>query len=148
MLKRTFLTKQEKNAPGLKISKDRVTSLLCANDSGSLKCKPMLVYRSETPRALKGKRKESLLAFWKSNNSAWVTQINFKDWFTHSFVLEVREFILKENMAFKILLLLDNATGHPETLYNMNPKVEVAFLPANTTSLIQPMDNESYGRFY
>ena len=44
-----------------KVLKDRYTLLFCANASGVLKCKPILVYESENPRALKGKRKEHLL---------------------------------------------------------------------------------------
>ena len=63
MPKRNFLNKDEKSAPGFKISKDRFTLLFCANASGSFKCKPMLVYKSKTPRVLKEKRKEHLTVF-------------------------------------------------------------------------------------
>ena len=41
-------------------------------------------------------------------------------------------------MEFKVLLLLDNAGGHPADLDYEGVRVE--FLPPNTTSLIQPMD--------
>jgi hypothetical protein len=46
----------------------------------------------------------------------------------------------KENIPFKIILLLDYAPGHPRTLDDLNPNVRVIFLPPNTTSLLQPMD--------
>jgi DDE superfamily endonuclease len=41
-------------------------------------------------------------------------------------------------LAFKVLLLLDNAPGHPVNI--KHPNVEIVFMPPNTTSLIQPMD--------
>ena len=81
MPSRTFLTKNEKSAPGFKVSKDRFTLLFCANASGTFRCKLMLVYKSENPRVLKNKRKEHLPVFWKSNKTAWFTKTIFEDWF-------------------------------------------------------------------
>ncbi|CAB0035577.1 unnamed protein product [Trichogramma brassicae] len=78
MPNRTWLAKEEKRAPGFKVAKDRFTLLFCANATGDFKCKPMLVYRSETPRVLKGKNKDHLPVYWKSNKTAWVTQVNFE----------------------------------------------------------------------
>ena len=37
-----------------------------------------------------------------------------------------------------MLLLIDNAPGHPQDLQHEN--VQVIFLPKNTTSLLQPLD--------
>lgn len=137
---RTFLTQEEKRAPGFKMAKDRFTLLFCANAAGTFRCKPMMVYRSETPRALVKKRKDHLPVFWRSNKTAWVTQTNFKEWFLQSFVPEVKSYLLRENLAFKVLLLLDNCKSHGDAVMLAHPNVEVLFLPPNTTSLIQPMD--------
>lgn len=144
---RTFLTKNEKSAPGFKVSKDRFTLLFCANSSGSYRCKPMLIYKSETPRAFKNKRKEHLPVFWRSNKSAWATKIIFKDWFLNSFIPEVKEFLSKKNLAFKVLLLMDNVASHDPSLQDLHPDVEVVFLPPNTTSLLQPMDQSVISTF-
>ncbi|CAN2388797.1 hypothetical protein PRIEUP_LOCUS16743 [Pristimantis euphronides] len=43
-----------------------------------------------------------------------------------------------ENILFNILLPLENTLGHPPYLDDFHPKV--VYLPSNTTSLIQPMD--------
>ena len=43
-------------------------------------------------------------------------------------------------MPFKVLLILDNAPGHPEP-HGFNTKdIEVVYLPPNTTSLDQLLD--------
>lgn len=140
MPNRTFLSKSERTAPGFKVAKDRVSLLLCANASGDCKIKPMMIYRSQNPRALKGKNKEQLPIFWRANSKAWVTSALFQDWFQSCFINEVKTYLASQNLAFKVLLLIDNAPGHPSSLIGTSPNVEVFFLPPNTTSLIQPLD--------
>lgn len=142
---RTWIAKNEKRSPGFKFAKDRFTVLLCGNASGNLKCKPMLVYRSENPRALKGKNKDHLPVHWKSNKTAWVTKVNFTEWIKESFIPEVKEFLLARNLAFKVLLLMDNCKSH--CVGDLHPNIDIMFLPPNTTSLIQPMDQTVIATF-
>jgi hypothetical protein len=138
---RTFISTQEKAAPGFKAAKDRVTLLLCANASGDCMIKPMMLHRAYNPHALKGKNKEHLPVFWRANKKAWVTAAVFLDWFNNCFVHEVKHYLASKNLDFKVLLLLDNAPGHPqEDLQFAHPNIEVRFLPPNTTSILQPMD--------
>ncbi|XP_058797622.1 tigger transposable element-derived protein 1-like [Phymastichus coffea] len=146
MPNRTWIAKEEKRAPGFKVAKDRFTLLFCANASGGFKCKPMLVYRAENPRVLKGKNKDHLPVYWKSNKTAWVTQVNFEQWFKESFIPNVKQYLLKKNLAFKVLLLLDNCKSH-HSIADIHPDVEVMFFPTNTTSLIQPMDQTVIATF-
>ena len=60
MSSKTFILKEEKSAPGFKVSKDRLTLLLGGNAAGDFKLKQLLVYKSENPRALAGISKASL----------------------------------------------------------------------------------------
>ena len=140
MPKRTYISKEEKSAPGHKAAKERLTLLLGGNAAGDFKLKPLLVYLSENPRAFKGICKSQLPVIWKANKKAWVTLVVFEDWFNNHFVPSVERYCTKKDIPFKVLLSLDNAPGHPPQLDDFNPNVKVVYLPPNTTPLIQPMD--------
>lgn len=140
MPSRTFIAKEEKTTPGFKPAKDRMTLLLGANASGTLKLKPMLIYRLENPGALKNYVKTRLPVHWRSNAKVSVTAALFEEWFDSCFVPEVKDYCKEKKVPFKILLLLDGAPGHPRRLDDLHPNVQVVFLPTNTASLLQPMD--------
>ena len=137
MPSRTFIAKSEKTASGFKAAKDRVTFLLCSNASGARMLKPLMINRSLHPRALKGKNVAELPVHFMANKKAWVTTAVFITWFNDCFVPEVKQYMTDMGLLFNVLLILDNAPGHPCIDH---PNVKVVFLPPNTTSLIQPLD--------
>ncbi|XP_055374156.1 tigger transposable element-derived protein 1-like [Condylostylus longicornis] len=76
---RTFISKNEKQSPGYKTCKDRVTLHMCSNLSGNFVVKPMIINRSLNPRALKNVDKSHLPVFWRANKKGWMTQNLFED---------------------------------------------------------------------
>lgn len=67
-----------------------------------------------------------------------MTKVLNLDWFQHCFIPEVKRYLRGKALDFKVLLLVDNTGGHADDL--SYDGVQIEFLPPNTTSLIQPMD--------
>ncbi|XP_055633874.1 tigger transposable element-derived protein 1-like [Toxorhynchites rutilus septentrionalis] len=137
MPSRTYVAKAEKSASGFKVAKDRITLLFCSNASGDRMLKPLLLHKSLRPRSMKCLNFNDLPVHWMSNAKAWVTQEIFRRWLEECFVPEVKPYLAKKGLEFRVLLVIDNAPGH---LRVEHPNVQIVFLPPNTTSLIQPLD--------
>ncbi|UYV63939.1 hypothetical protein LAZ67_2006082 [Cordylochernes scorpioides] len=139
--------------PGHKPMKDRLTLLLCANASGDLKVKPLLVYHSENPRAFKKHKvqKSQLNVLWKSNTKAWVTRLLFVEWMNEAFGPAVKKYLSEKKLPLRALLVMDNVPAHPPSLkdhlLDEFKFIEVRFFPPNTTPLLQPMDQQVISNF-
>lgn len=66
----------------------------------------------------------------------------FQDVFLNCNASKVKKYHLKNNIPFKILLIIGNVPWHSPFITNLHLNIKVEFLPSNTTSLIQPMDQE------
>lgn len=103
--------------------------------------KPGFIYKSQNPRALKHRSKNLLPVHWMSNKKAWTTTTLFLDWVHNCLLPEVRAYLERLGIPKKMLLVLDNAPSHPQSLEGLyNDELEIVFLPPNTTAILQPLD--------
>ena len=138
--KNTQVRRGEDKSKGEKSSKERLSVLVGCNATGMHRLKLAVVGKLKNPRAFRGINIEQSLP-----KKAWFNQAIFTDWFLLHFVPEVRKYqeVLKialDNVP--AVLVLDNAPAHPseEKLVSRDGKIKVLYLPPNTTSVIQPMN--------
>ncbi|XP_018900654.2 tigger transposable element-derived protein 4 [Bemisia tabaci] len=117
------------NCHGGKLSKQRVTVLLCFNSDGSHKLKPLVIGKSQKPRCFKNIK--TLPVEYTSQTKAWMTGNEFIRW------LRVFDATMGAQNR-KIVLFIDHCPAHPPDVSLSN--IELVFLPANATSILQPLD--------
>ena len=124
---KTLHLKGEKCSCG-KHSKIRLTGLAAGNAYGERL--PMFVIgKANKPRYFKGVR--NLPCRYRAQRKSWMTAELFEEW--------VRELDRKFSAAKrKIALIIDSCTAHPHV--EQLASIELIFLPPNTTSHTQPMD--------
>ena len=137
--KTTLASAVEKDAPGGKSQKDRVTILGCANATGQHKLKPVLVGRYRNPRCFKHVDMKGLPVHYTAQTNAWMST---EDWFQLQFIPTVMQHLQCQGLPCKAILLIDNCSAHSyeEVLCSSDGKIRAIFLPPNTTSVIQPLD--------
>ncbi len=142
MPSKTLVHCGEKHAKNFKKSKDRVTLMACANSTGTCKLPLVFIHTSKKPRCFKHMDMKLLPVNYYNQKKAWMNSHIFETWFHDKFVPYVKKFCEHNKIEYKILLLLDNAPAHPSTevLQSKDGKVKSMFLPPNTTSILQPMD--------
>eukprot|EP00102_Acyrthosiphon_pisum_P025954 XP_016663164.1 PREDICTED: tigger transposable element-derived protein 4-like [Acyrthosiphon pisum] len=92
--------------------------------------KPLAIGKAQKPRCFKNVDPTKFPIIWRANNKAWMTGSIMEDWL-YTFNNKLK----KQNR--RVIIFLDNATCHPHL--NLS-NARLAWLPANTTSLTQPMD--------
>lgn len=126
-LPKTTLNRKGCQVKGYKTSKDRLTLLFICNASGDYK-KVVVIGKPKNPRCFRNK---TLPLKYYSQNKAWMTKAIWEN-----VLISLNKDMKSQNR--NIILFVDNAACHKVDIVLTNVIVE--FLPANTTSRIQPLD--------
>lgn len=115
---------------GINVNKERITVLVCANLDGTEKLPLLVVGKSKQPQCFKNTK--FLPCTYRHNKAAWMTCEIF-----HEFLVSLDRRMASQSR--KILLFVDHCPAHPKDVGNFK-NVQVEFIPANMTSILQPMD--------
>lgn len=137
-----------KTYKGRKSSKSRITAHFCCNADGSDKFIPWIIGDSETPHAFRSNREElATLEFtWRSSAKAWMNTRLMIEWLmAFDAHIGIRKVFSGEPVEKKVILLMDNFSAHKraaEFCSSSSPLLHtnVSFLPPNTKSALQPLD--------
>lgn len=124
---KTLHLKSEKCVGG-KHSKTRLTGMAAANAVGE-KLPMFVIGKSARPRCFAGVR--NLPCRYRSQKKSWMDSALFEEW-----VRELDRKFVREGR--KIALIVDNCPAHPH-IEGLDT-IQLVFLPPNTTSKTQPMD--------
>ena len=143
----TQAMRSEGTQRGKKMSKERISALCVANATGTHRLPLAVVGKAKRPRSFKNVDMErDLPVHYYNSKNAWFTRWIFHHWFHHHFIPAVKKHQMEDLKIpadqVKAILLLDNAPAHPseEELVSEDGRIRVMYLPPNTTSLVQPMD--------
>ncbi|XP_053201820.1 tigger transposable element-derived protein 6-like [Panonychus citri] len=125
-----FFSKHEHG--GDKIFNERVSILFCVNMKGDKEI-PLVIGRSKKPRCSYGGWLDDVNVIYRSQENSWMNTSLFDEWLTNWNQRLI-------NQGKKILLLLDNFSGH-KVDFSKFENITFKFLPSNTTSFTQPLDS-------
>ena len=151
---RTLAMKSDgRKGEGFKLAKDRTTMLFCCNKTGTHKLQPLCIGKFASPRCFHHVNMNTMPIKYTSSGNAWMTAAIFQDWYQKTFVPAVRRHLRERGLKEEALLLLDNCRAHPpaEKLRSADGRITVMYLPPNTTSIIQPLNQgviSSFKRHY
>ena len=111
-----------------KHSKIRLTGMAAANATGD-KIPMFAIGKSKSPHWFRGVK--HLPCRYRNQNKSWMDIVLFEEW-----IREMDTKFTKEKK--KVALIIDNCPAHP-TIDNLE-SIELIFLPPNTSSKLQPMD--------
>lgn len=83
---KTYVAACEKNAPGRKIQKERISILLGTNCDGTHKLRPLVIGKAKNPRCFRDFHNP---LHYDNSKAAWMTSRIFHNWFHKIFIEEV-----------------------------------------------------------
>jgi hypothetical protein len=134
---KSYILPTEQNPSGRKQPKERVTLLVGCNAEGTDKLPLIMIGKSAKPRCFNKVNPSSIPLTYLNQRKAWMDATLFKKIFLEHYVPHIKKFLRRNMLPQRAVILVDNATSHDEL---EKDGIKVIFLPPNTTSLIQPMD--------
>ncbi|KAI6655723.1 Tigger transposable element-derived protein 4-like [Oopsacas minuta] len=128
---RGFIKKGKRCAGGKK-SKQRLTVALIISAAGE-KETPVVIWKSKNPRCFGKMDKSMLPVIYFDQKKAWMTADILR-----TILTRLNSRLIHESCS--VLLFMDNAGCHPDYLQGKFTNITICFLPANTTSKLQPLD--------
>ena len=127
--------------PGWKQDKSRITFYFCVNASGSHKLKPWIIGRYQQPRCFTaaGVNISRLDCVYHANKKSWMTGVLMEQWL---------RWFDNQIAGRKVVLIMDNFSAHQAAVDAIQAvpsefglrNTEIVWLPPNTTSKTQPLD--------
>ena len=131
------LIEKTKSKNGGKKSKVRLTVAFFVNAAGQKVDEPVIIWKSKKPRCFRNMKNNDLSrplgVHYFSNKKARMNDEIMSE------VLKRHDHKMKLQNR-NVLLFLDNATSHQESIQKSLSNIKLVFLPKNTTSRLQPLD--------
>ncbi|XP_043592561.1 jerky protein homolog-like [Bombus pyrosoma] len=123
--------------------KEKVTTFLCVNATGSHRLPILIIAGIEKSLRNKNIDIEDLPIMYRANTRGWMDRKIFNEWFDECFLKSIIERQIKTGRREKTLLLLDNASlDHESGLVSTKDEfVNIMYFSFDATPLIQPMDH-------
>ncbi len=120
--------------PGLKKDKSRVSLVLCVNSTATDRLPIWIIGKAKTPRALRGVNVSTMGGEWRANKKAWMNTAVMSEW--------LQAFYSHIGTTRQVLLTMDNFSAHYTglELAPPPPNIRICWLPPNSTSRFQPLD--------
>ena len=120
--------------PGVKKEKARVSLVFVVNSTGSDRLPVWIIGKSKKPRALKNVSVTTMGGEWRWNQKAWMNTTVMCEW--------LQAFYIHIGSIREVLLTMDNFSAHVLALQLTPPpsNIRIAWLPKNSTSRFQPLD--------
>jgi hypothetical protein len=119
---------------GSKKNKLRITVGFICNGTGSEKLPLWIIGKAKDPRCFKNLNRDNLGAIYRFNQTAWMK---------HDIMIEYLYWFDRKMTGRKVALLMDNFSAHElavKPIGNQLQNTWIIWLPANTTSVWQPLD--------